>query len=98
MCQDEKRLTILAAKDQVDRALWNLDGPNLFAAGIKNKDVSRRQVDISLAVLDDTFAPLLSKQLQVRKRAICADSSRVRFLLRLFADVERPSGNSLSPG
>ena len=61
MCQDKKRLAILAAKDQVDRAFWNIDRPNLLAAGIKNKDVAGRQVDISLAVLNDALATLLSK-------------------------------------
>jgi hypothetical protein len=66
-CQDEERLIVFSAEQDVDGALRNFDDAYLPAFRIVDKDLALGDVDVAGCVTDGALAALLGKELQVGK-------------------------------
>src|ERR1700728_4107440 len=64
-CQDEKRLIVFSAEEDLGGAPGNFDDAYLPACRIVDKDLALGDVDIAGCVTNRTLAALLGKELQV---------------------------------
>ena len=65
--RDEQGLAVLAAEDQAGGTLRDLDGVDLFAGGVEDKNLAGGDVDVALVVGRDAFAALVDEELWARR-------------------------------
>jgi hypothetical protein len=65
MGEDEEHVSVLAAKQQLQRSLRHFDRINPVADRIVYENLARRDIDISLSIRGYTLSALLAKSFKV---------------------------------
>ena len=89
MSEDEERMSVLAAKQQLQGSLRHFDSIRPVAGRIVHENVARRDIDIPLCIRRYTLSALLGEKLQGGYRAVVAHLGLVRLLLGFIGHVER---------
>ena len=86
--ENEERVMISAAEDDVDRTLRNIDLGDLFARGTVDENLPVGNIHIALAIDRDALTAALREGLEISQRAVGSDARAVSQVFRRAADVD----------